>query len=102
LASLVALTKSMLTLTADGFKLGLELPRGPQQLIALTLHLLGLLLVLASALDEGQMLLSRLLCVDDRLPTSDAEIRHFAVKVDHLLLGLRKSSLGRGGPLCPL
>jgi hypothetical protein len=53
LASLVALTKSMFTLTADGFKLGLELLRGLQQLIVLVLHLLGLLLVLTSTLDEG-------------------------------------------------
>jgi hypothetical protein len=44
----------MLTLTADGFKLGLELQRGSQQLVVLVLHILGLLLVLMSTLDEGQ------------------------------------------------
>jgi hypothetical protein len=57
LASLVALTKIMLTLTADRFKPGLELARGPQQLVVLVPHLLGLLLVLTSALNEGQQLL---------------------------------------------
>jgi hypothetical protein len=50
---LIVLTKSLLTLMADGFELRLELPRGPQQLVALILHLLGLLLVLTSVLNEG-------------------------------------------------
>jgi hypothetical protein len=54
LVSLVALTKSVLTLTVDGFKLRLKLLRVLQQLITLILHLLGLLLVLTSALNEGQ------------------------------------------------
>jgi hypothetical protein len=54
LASLIALVKSSLTLMADGFELRLELPRGPQQLVVLIIHLLGLLLVLTSMLDEGQ------------------------------------------------
>jgi hypothetical protein len=88
----------MLTLTADGFKLGLELFRGPQQLITLVLHLLGLVLVLKSALDEDQQLLPCLLSVGDRLLMSDAEIRHFAVEVGHPLLGLCKPCLGHGGP----
>jgi hypothetical protein len=50
---LIALAKSLLTLMADGFEHRLELPRGPQQLVALILHLLGLLLVLTSVLNEG-------------------------------------------------
>jgi hypothetical protein len=45
---------SLVALTTDRFKLGLQLRRGPQQLVVLALHLLGLLLVLVSALDEGQ------------------------------------------------
>jgi hypothetical protein len=54
LASLIALTKSSLTLMADGPELELELPGDPQQLVALVLHFLGLLLVLASTLDKGK------------------------------------------------
>jgi hypothetical protein len=102
LASLIVLTKSMLTLMADGFKLGLQPLRGPQQLITLVLHLLGLLLVLMGMLNEGQQLLPCLLSVSDRLSISDAEIRHFAVEVGHLLLGLCKPCLSHGGPLCLL
>jgi hypothetical protein len=44
----------MLTLTVDGPELALELPGGPQQLVTLVLHFLGLLLVLVSMLNKGQ------------------------------------------------
>jgi hypothetical protein len=54
LASLIVLTKSSLTRMVDGPELRLELPSGLRQLVALILHLLGLFLVLASMLDEGQ------------------------------------------------
>jgi hypothetical protein len=92
----------MLMLTADRFKVRLELARGPQQLIALGLHFLGVLLVLMSTLDEGQHLLPCLLSIGDCLLMSDAKIHHFATKVGHPLLRLRKPRLGCVSPPCLL
>jgi hypothetical protein len=43
LITLVTLAKSMLVLTADRVKIGLKLLRSLRQLVALALHLLGLL-----------------------------------------------------------
>jgi hypothetical protein len=64
----------------------------------LILHLLGLLLVLASMLDKGQQLLPHL-SVGDRLLVSDMEVYHFAAEAGHPLMGLREPRLDHGGSL---
>jgi hypothetical protein len=56
-AGLITLTKSTLVLKADRVKIDLKPFRSLRQLVALALHLLGLLLFPMSALDKGHQLL---------------------------------------------